>query len=370
MYGLMCRPPGRDMGPPLSAPHHQPSLGKSPGRIVARSGGRQMSPSRWYSIPPHGPVAFSHQPVLRDQVVACLAAVPKGWVADCTLGGAGHAAALLEAAPHLSVLGIDQDSSARAAATERLAPFGDRARIVAARFDELADVCTEVGIERLCGALFDLGVSSPQLDRPERGFSHRADGPLDMRMNQESALTADEIVNRWSETDLARALHEGGEERFARKVARAIVSSRPVPGTARLAELVRDAIPAPARRRGGDPANRAFQALRIAVNAELDILPRAIKAALDLVIVGGRVVVESYHSGEDRIVKAAFAAACSTPHLPPGLPVLADARPQPVFRIVRHLPRTASDAEVAANRRSASVRLRAVERLTNEEPPR
>jgi len=305
---------------------------------------------------------FQHQPVLAATVVELLAAGPPGWVLDATVGGAGHASALLAAAPHLSVLGLDRDGDARAAATERLEGFGARARVVACRFDRLAEICAAAGVYRLSGALFDLGVSSPQLDRLDRGFSHRGPGPLDMRMDRSTGRTADDLVNGAGEDELAAVLHAGGEERFARRVARAIVAARPIAGTDQLADVVRGAIPAPARRRGGDPANRAFQALRIAVNDELDQLEPALTQALDLLAPGGRLVVLAYHSGEDRIVKAVLADATQPAHpAPSGLPVPGDRETTP-FRLLRGVPRMAPPDEVAVNRRAASVRLRAVER--------
>jgi len=313
--------------------------------------------------------AFSHEPVLLDTVVRLLAAAPPGWVLDATVGGGGHAEALLRAAPHLSVLGLDRDADARAAATERLAPFGHRARVVAGRFDHLAEACADTGIDRLSGALFDLGVSSPQLDRPERGFSHRGSGPLDMRMDPSTGSTASDLVNGATEEELAAILAAGGEERFARRVARAIVAARPVETTDRLAELVRGAIPAPARRRGGDPANRAFQALRIAVNDELAQLEPALGQALGLLALGGRLVVLAYHSGEDRIVKRVLGAATDpVGDAPSGLPVTGAGIPAPFSRL-RGLHRTAPPEEVALNRRASSVRLRAVERVTASAAP-
>jgi 16S rRNA (cytosine1402-N4)-methyltransferase len=305
---------------------------------------------------------FRHEPVLVGTVTELLAAGPPGWVVDATVGGGGHAAALLEAAPHLSVLGLDRDGDARAAATERLAPFGPRARVVAARFDQLADACATAGLGLLSGVLFDLGVSSPQLDRPERGFSHRGAGPLDMRMDPSAGHTAADVVNGATEDELTRILRAGGEERFARRVARALVAARPIETTDVLAELVRGAIPAPARRRGGDPANRAFQALRIAVNEELDQLEPALGQAVELLAPGGRLVVLAYHSGEDRIVKRVLTAATESPDRPPtGLPVPGGPAPAP-FRRLRGIARLAPAVEVAANRRAASVRLRAIER--------
>ena len=347
--GLMCHPPGRLVGTPLSARAWRVCTGGPP-RRASRPGEWHMSPT------------FEHRPVRLADVVALLAAAPPGWVLDGTVGGAGHAAALLEAAPHLSVLGLDRDADARAAAAARLAPFGGRAKVVAARFDELAATCAGLGVHALSGALFDLGVSSPQLDRPERGFSHRGEGPLDMRMDRSTGPTAADLVNGASEEELAAILEAGGEERFARRVARAIVAARPVATTDRLADLVRGAIPAPARRRGGDPANRAFQALRIAVNDELDQLEPALLDALGLLVPGGRLVVLAYHSGEDRIVKRVLRSVTEPSRpAPSGLPLAGDLEPT-AFRRLRGVPRLASADEVAANRRAASVRLRAVER--------
>jgi 16S rRNA (cytosine1402-N4)-methyltransferase len=212
------------------------------------------------------------------------------------------------------------------------------------------------------GVLLDLGVSSPQLDRPERGFSFRGDAPLDMRMDQDQALTAADVVNGYDERDLARVLRRHGDEVHAGRIARAIVAARPLHTTAQLAEVVRGAIPAPARRRGGHPARRTFQALRIEVNGELDVLPPALDAALEVTAAGGRIVVLSYHSGEDRLVKAAFRAAetggCTCP---PGLPCACGAEPR--ARLLRRGARKPSPAEVAANPRAESARLRAVEVL-------
>ena len=308
--------------------------------------------------------SFQHEPVLLGTVVGLLAAGPPGWSFDATLGGGGHAAALLRAAPHLSVLGLDRDPDAREAAAERLAPFGNRARIVAGRFDDLHELCTAAGVGRLSGALFDLGVSSAQLDRPERGFSHRGAGPLDMRMDRSGGRTAADLVNGLDEAELVAVLEAGGEDRFARRIARAVVAARPVATTDHLAELVRGAIPAPARRRGGDPANRAFQALRIAVNDELDQLEPALNQALELLAPGGRLVVLSYHSGEDRIVKRLLASVTEQPRPAGGLPPARGVAPA-AFRRLRGLPRTAPAEEVAVNRRAASVRLRVVERISD-----
>ena len=314
--------------------------------------------------------AFSHRPVLVDLVVELFAPVPAGVVVDATLGGGGHAEALLEAHPHLSVLGLDQDPDAIAAATARLARFGDRATVRRTRFDEIARVVAEVlpglGHAGASGALFDLGVSSPQLDRPERGFSYRGAGPLDMRMDPSRPVSAADLVNGAAETELVRLLRAYGDERHAVRIARAIVAHRPIATTDELADIVRDAVPAPARRRGGHPARRTFQAIRIAVNDELGILPATLDDAIDVLVPGGRCVAIAYHSGEDRIVKDRFRHAATggwtgPSHLPTPPDVV------PVVRLLRRGAWRPSDAEITDNPRSEAARLRAVEKLDLQE---
>ena len=321
-----------------------------------------------------GASGFRHLPVLVERIVELFTPVPPGWVVDATVGGAGHAAALLERHQHLRVLGLDQDGDALAAAAERLRPFGDRAQLHRTRFDSLDDIVQHLGTTPVSGVLFDLGVSSPQLDRAERGFSYRHDAPLDMRMDQRQARSAADVVNDTDEQELAGILRAFGDERYARRIARAIVAARPVATTAQLAELVRDAIPAPARRTGGHPAKRSFQAIRIAVNAELDVLAPAIDAGLAALQPGGRCAVLSYHSGEDRIVKARLRHAATggwkgPAHLPPPSGV------HPTVRLLKAGSWTPPDAEAQANRRAASARLRAAEKLAppapdDEEAPR
>jgi 16S rRNA (cytosine1402-N4)-methyltransferase len=309
---------------------------------------------------------FTHRPVMADEIVDLFAPVPPGWLVDATLGGAGHASALLEAHPHLEV--IDQDPDALAAAATRLAPFGDRARTARARFDALAAVvAAEIPGQPVVGCLFDLGVSSPQLDRAERGFSYRLDAPLDMRMDPAAARSAADVVNTYAEADLARVLRTYGDERFATRIAKAIVAARPVHTTGELAELVRNAIPAPARRRGGHPAKRTFQAIRIEVNEELDVLPVALEAGIDVLAPGGRIVVLSYHSGEDRIVKQVLRDAETGGCIcPPGLPCVCGA--EPTIRLLRRGGRTPSAAELEANPRAESARLRSAEKLAPRAP--
>ena len=310
---------------------------------------------------------FEHQPVMVVEVTDLLGPVPPGPVVDATVGAGGHARALLEAHGHIDLVGLDQDADALSAAAQALRPFGPRVVLRQARFDRMTMICEELGHREVSGVLFDLGVSSPQLDRPERGFSYRADGPLDMRMDRAQATTAADVVNGYDEARLGRTLATLGDERFARRIARAIVAARPLSGTAELADVIRAAIPAPARRRGGHPARRAFQAIRIEVNRELEILPGAVDQAIALLRPGGRCAVLAYHSGEDRIVKQRFThAATGGCVCPPGLPCVCGARPT-----VRHLRRGTrpSAAEVTANRRAESARLRAVEKLGPDGAP-
>ena len=313
---------------------------------------------------------FVHRPVMLDEVLELMSVVPPGLVVDATVGGGGHAEALLRRLPGVRVLGIDRDRAAVSAATDRLAAFGGRVMVRHARFDRLAEVATdELGGDptgRLSGVLFDLGVSSPQLDDPDRGFSYRHGAALDMRMDRDEQRTAADLIDSIGERDLADLLAEHGETRFARRIARAIVSRRPFSSTTDLADTVRDAVPAAARRRG-HPAKRVFQALRVAVNEELDLLGPAIDEAVRLLVPGGRCVVLSYHSGEDRIVKRRFAAAASGGcTCPPGLPCVCGAAP--TVRILTRGARLPSAAEVAGNPRAEAARLRAVERLAVGEP--
>ena len=305
---------------------------------------------------------FTHEPVMVQEVVDLFAPVPPGVVVDATLGGGGHSAALLAAHPHVTVLGLDRDPDALAAATVALEPFGDRATVMHARFGDLARIAaTSGGPSGLSGVLFDLGVSSPQLDRADRGFSYRSSGPLDMRMDQTTGESALHIVNGASEEALVDLFVANGEGRLARRIARAIIAARPLSTTGELADVVVTAVPAAARRRG-HPARRVFQAIRIAVNDELDELAAAIPAALSSLAVGGRCVTIAYHSGEDRLAKRVFADAASGGcTCPPGLPCVCGARPE--HRLVYRGSKKASALEVARNRRAESARLRAIERI-------
>jgi 16S rRNA (cytosine1402-N4)-methyltransferase len=291
--------------------------------------------------------------------------VPPGVVVDATVGAGGHARALLESADHLQVVGLDRDAEGLAEAARTLRPFGERAVLRQAGFDRMAATVRDLGLSGVSAVLFDLGVSSMQFDRPERGFSYRADGPLDMRMDAEQAVTAADVVNGYPERRLAAVLAELGGERFARRVAAAIVAARPVAGTAVLADIVRDAIPAPARRRGGHPAKRTFQAIRVEVNRELEVLPSALDQALDVLVPFGRCAVLAYHSGEDRIVKQRFVEAdAGGCHCPPGLPCVCGAVPD--ARLLWRGARRPSAEEIARNPRAQSARLRAVEKVGTE----
>lgn len=306
--------------------------------------------------------SFTHVPVMLDEVVELFAPVPDGPVIDATVGGGGHADALLASKPGLSIVALDRDADAVAAARARLAPYGDRVRIHHARFDRLREIAIENGATPASGVLFDLGVSSHQLDEAERGFAFRHDAPVDMRMDRSQASDAATLLNDHTADEIARVLADGGETRWARRIAGAIVRNRPITTTGQLAEIVRAAIPAAARRTGGHPATRTFQALRIAVNEELAILPGAIDDAIASLKPHGRCVVLSYHSGEDRIVKDRFtAAATGGCTCPIGLPCACGATP--TVRLLNRGARKPTAAEVAGNHRSESARLRAVERL-------
>ena len=312
-------------------------------------------------------MAASHVPVLLDRVVDLLMPAldrPGSVLVDATLGLGGHTEAVLARCDLSRVVGIDRDPDALSMARERLAPFGDRFVGVHAVYDEIPQVIEELGLAAVDGVLFDLGVSSMQLDVRERGFAYSVDAPLDMRMDGTTGPTAADVLNTYSAAELSRVLHEYGEERFARRIAGAVVRRRetePFTTSAALVELLYAAIPAPARRTGGHPAKRTFQALRMEVNDELAVLRRAIPAAIDSIAVGGRVVVESYHSLEDRLVKRAFTAATRL-DVPDDLPFV-PAGQEPALRLVTRGAEQADAEETAANPRAASVRLRALERI-------
>jgi 16S rRNA (cytosine1402-N4)-methyltransferase len=308
-----------------------------------------------------------HVPVLLERVLALLSPALRDHeavVVDATLGLGGHAEALLEAHPNLTLVGLDRDDAALEHSGARLARFAARTHLVHAVYDRMPEVLAELGYDGVDGVLFDLGVSSMQLDQAERGFAYAQDAPLDMRMDTSTERTAAEVVNGYPVPELARILREYGEERFALRIARAIDHARQrsaLTSTAQLAELVRDAIPAATRRHGGHPAKRTFQALRIEVNGELDTLRQAVPSAIGRLVLGGRIVVLSYHSLEDRIVKQSL-AALSHDSTPVDLPVpLAERSAQ--LRLLTRGGETASAGEIADNPRASSVRLRAAQRI-------
>ena len=309
-----------------------------------------------------GPV---HVPVMRDRVVALLAPAltePGAIFVDATVGLGGHSAAVLESIPTCRLVGLDRDTAALEIAGERLAAWSDRVTLVHAVYDAMPEVLADLGIASVQGILFDLGVSSMQLDEAERGFAYAVDAPLDMRMDASSGLTAADVLNTYSVDDLTRILREYGEERYARRIAERIVAERPWTTSARLVEVVRESIPMKVQRTSpGNPAKRTFQALRIEVNDELGVLERAIPAALDCLAVGGRMVVMSYQSLEDKIVKQAFTAGASD-SAPHGLPVVPESM-KPWLRLITRGAEKASQDEISVNPRSQSVRVRAVERV-------
>jgi 16S rRNA (cytosine1402-N4)-methyltransferase len=312
------------------------------------------------------PDAPLHIPVFLDRTIELLAPAidrPGAVLVDATLGLGGHAEAFLRRFPELRYIGLDRDRDALALSAERLAPFGDRIQLVHSVYDRIGEVLEELSIRGIAGVLFDLGVSSMQLDRVERGFSYSKDAPLDMRMDDSAPLTAERVLAEYDESELRRIFYQYGEEKLAPRFARRIVERRqtsPLTTSAQLVELIDAATPA-AVRRTGHPAKRVFQALRIEVNQELASLELAIPAALDALEVGGRIVVLAYQSLEDRIVKRELAARSSSTG-PRGLPV---ELPQdaPRFKLLVRGAELASDAERAENPRSAPVRLRAAEKL-------
>ena len=311
--------------------------------------------------------APTHVPVMRDRVVALLAPAlrePGSVFVDATLGLGGHSAAVLSEVPTCRLVGLDRDTAALEIARERLAPWSDRITLVHAVYDRMPEVLQSLGIAEVQGILFDLGVSSMQLDEADRGFAYAQDAPLDMRMDRTTGSTAADVLNTYSVEDLTRILRAYGEERYARRIAERIVAERqiaPWDTSARLVEVVRASIPAAVRATGGHPAKRTFQALRIEVNDELEVLGRAVPAALSCLAPEGRMVVMSYHSLEDRLVKHAFAAGAH-PDVPRGLPVIPDSL-RPWLRLVTRGAEKASAEEISGNPRSQSVRVRAVERM-------
>jgi len=306
--------------------------------------------------------ATVHRPVLFEAVMAALQPRPGGVYLDGTLGGGGHAAGLLErSAPGGRLLGMDRDPLALIRARAVLAPFGARVTLVQGNFAELAALIDAAGFSRFDGIVLDLGISSDQLDDATRGFAFRADGPLDMRLDPDAPLTAADLVNNLEADELSDILYEYGEERHARRIARAVVAARPIRSTGQLADVV--ARVSGGQRGGIHPATRTFQALRIAVNAELDALKAALPQVIDRLVPGGRLAAISFHSLEDRIVKHACRAAAADCVCPPGLPECRCGH-RATLRLITRRPITASADEIAANPRARSAKLRVAERLT------
>ncbi|MEH7354869.1 16S rRNA (cytosine(1402)-N(4))-methyltransferase RsmH [Neobacillus drentensis] len=309
---------------------------------------------------------FEHTTVLLNEAVEGLNIKSDGIYVDCTLGGAGHSSLILtKLGAGGKLYAFDQDETAIANAKEKLSEYGDRLVIIKSNFLHLKEELEKRGIYKVDGVLYDLGVSSPQLDTPERGFSYHHDAPLDMRMDNEADISAYDVINHWAYEDLVRIFFRYGEEKFSKQVARKIEAARavkPVETTAELVELIKEAIPAPARRKGGHPAKRIFQAVRIAVNDELAVFEQSLEQAIDLLNPMGRISVITFHSLEDRICKAAFKKASETPNLPPGLPIIPDEY-KPILKFVSRKPILPSEEELEQNNRARSAKLRIAEKL-------
>ncbi|MBC1315606.1 16S rRNA (cytosine(1402)-N(4))-methyltransferase RsmH [Listeria booriae] len=308
---------------------------------------------------------FQHETVLLKETVDNLNIKPDGVYVDCTLGGAGHSAYLLSQLTESGHLfAFDQDSKALAHAKERLSEYAGQVTFIKSNFRYIKEALLEVGVTEVDGILYDLGVSSPQLDERERGFSYHQDAPLDMRMDQDAPLTARDVVNDWPYEDLVRIFFRYGEEKFSKQVAREIERRRevaPIETTGELVDCIKAAIPAPARRKGGHPAKRVFQAIRIAVNDELGAVEDSLKDAMELLKPGGRISVITFHSLEDRITKQIFTEQAKGPELPPGLPIIPDEY-KPKMKLVTRKPILPSEEELTENNRARSAKLRVVER--------
>lgn len=309
---------------------------------------------------------FEHKTVLLEETVDGLNISPDGIYVDCTLGGAGHSSLILSKLGQGGrLIAFDQDEIAIANAKEKLAAYDQQLTIVKSNFLYVTEELNKLGIERVDGILYDLGVSSPQLDTPERGFSYHHDAPLDMRMDSDAPLSAFDVVNDWPYEDLVRIFFRYGEEKFSKQIARKIEAARavkPVQTTGELVEIIKDAIPAPARRKGGHPAKRIFQAIRIAVNDELSVFEQSLTQAIKLLNHGGRISVITFHSLEDRICKATFKKASETPDLPPGLPIIPEEY-RPELKLITRKPIVPSDEELEINNRARSAKLRIAEKL-------
>lgn len=311
-------------------------------------------------------MSFQHVTVLRDEAVAGLNIRPGGIYVDCTLGGAGHSSLIASRLTEGGrLIAIDQDDWALENARERLAPYMDKVTLVKSNFRHLKKIVSDLGLDGVDGVLFDLGVSSPQLDEGERGFSYNADAPLDMRMDQQAPLSAYEILNEWDEEEIAKIIWEYGEEKFSRRIARQIVQFRarqPIRTTGELVELIKEGIPAAARRTGPHPAKRTFQAIRIAVNDELNAFKEAIADAISALHPGGRVSVITFHSLEDRICKQVYQELSKGCTCPPSFPICACGN-EATVKVITRKPIVPSEEELEANPRARSAKLRVAEKI-------
>ncbi len=312
-----------------------------------------------------GETEFSHKPVMFEECMEALAIKPDGIYIDGTTGGGGHSYGIASRLATGRLIAIDQDEAAIAAAGRKLSEFGDRVTLIRDNFRNIASICGSLGISKIDGVLMDLGVSSYQLDNPERGFSYSSDAPLDMRMDKRNSLSAFTVVNDYTEQEIKRIIYEYGEERFAPRIAGAIIRAREkkkIVTTAELSDIIVSAIPAAAREGGHHPAKRSFQAIRIEVNKELDVISPAIESAAKLMKKGGRIAVITFHSLEDRIVKQTFASLASGCTCPRDFPVCVCGKTQEI-KIITHKPILPSDAELEENPRARSAKLRAAEKL-------
>lgn len=312
---------------------------------------------------------FKHKSVLLNEAIESLNIKEDGLYVDCTLGGGGHSEEILKRLTTGHLYCFDQDDHAIEAATTRLQDISDHFTIINSNFVNIKTKLHELGVEKVDGVLYDLGVSSPQFDEESRGFSYRFDGPLDMRMNQRQSLSAYDVVNNYSYSDLVRILYKYGDEKFAKSIARHIEQERakkPIQTTFELVEIVKQAIPARARRTGGHPAKRTFQAIRIEVNDELNVFEKSLNDALSMLNIGGRVSVITFQSLEDKIAKYTFNEITSMPEIPKSIAVIPD-NMQPRFKKVTRKPITATEAELQENYRSHSAKLRVVERVKEDE---
>jgi 16S rRNA (cytosine1402-N4)-methyltransferase len=309
---------------------------------------------------------FNHTTVLLKETVDGLNIKPDGIYVDCTLGGAGHSELILsQLSEQGRLIAFDQDQTAINHAKEKLAHNKGQVTFIKSNFLYLKDKLEEIGVEKVDGILYDLGVSSPQLDTPERGFSYHHDAPLDMRMDNEAEISAFHVINNWPYEDLVRIFFQYGEEKFSKQIARKIEAARankPIQTTGELVELIKEGIPAPARRKGGHPAKRVFQAIRIAVNDELSVFEKSLEQAIGLLNPGGRISVITFHSLEDRICKVIFKKESEGPQLPPGMPFIPQGY-EPALKLVNRKPILPSEEELEHNNRARSAKLRIAEKI-------